>query len=185
MADTALLVLDMQEDIVSMHKEVKEIPAVIQEIAGLIAWARERSIPIVYSRVAFRPSYVDTMPRMPQIKQYGVLNETQPGSQIIGALKPAPEDSIVIKRRTGVFYNTDLEIVLRGLGARTLIFTGLSTPRVIESTVREGESRDFNCVVASNGCMAETLEQHRNSLTAMGNWFAEILTAAEIKKKYG
>lgn len=183
-AGVALLILDMQNDILAFHQRDHHVEEVIRTIKGLADWAHASNVPVIYSRVAFRPSYVDALPGMPIIKERHMLDETQRGSAIIDELKPEENDTVVVKRRIGVFYNTDLEVVLRSMRAQTLLFTGMSTSRVVESTVREAQNRDFKNIVISDGCAATSPELHENSLRSMADFFAEIMTAAEAKAKF-
>ncbi len=89
-----------------------------------------------------------------------------------------------MKRRTGAFYMTDLELVLRGMGVTTLIVTGMSTARAVESTVREAHNRDYGCVVVSDACLADTPQLHEHALESMGDWFATIVTTAQAREDY-
>jgi len=181
----ALLVLDMQNDGVKVtHAGDERTARVVQTIAGLIDWARRKEIPIVYSRVCYRDSYVDAHPHSPARQRHN-LKEDDPGSQVIDELRPRAGDFVVVKRRTGAFYGTDLEIILRGLGARSLLFTGTSTGRAVESTVREAHSRDFENVVVSDACYARNEELHQAALPSMGDWFAEIKSAEEAQAPFG
>lgn len=181
MQGVALLVIDMQKDMFVLNERLERA---VHTISDLIGWARSNSIPVIYSRVAFRPSYVDGLPHAPHIKERRLLCEASPGSEIIEELKPASDDLIVIKRRTSVFYGTDLDVLLRALGTHTLLFTGFSTARAIESTVREAHNRDLRCVVASDACWARTMDLHENALKSMADWFARVMTAEEIKKQF-
>jgi biuret amidohydrolase len=180
MPKSALLVLDMQPDIAAFHQG--GIEPVVATIKDLIAWARTQSIPIIYSRVAFRPSYVDAFPGAAQmLKPRNMLREDLPGSGIIPELAPQADDIVITKRRVGVFYQTDFELILRSLGSQTLIYTGMSTARVVESTVREAHNRDFQNIVVSDATTATSDELHQAALRSMGDWFAKIKTAAEVK----
>ena len=176
----ALLVIDLQNDVIDLYGRTPWMERVITNIAGLIACGRERAIPIVYIRVAFRASFVDVMPDKPMIQERNMMRETDRGADVIDELRPHPLDAIVTKRRTGGFYMTDLELVLRGLGAKTLIVTGMSTARAVESTVREAHNRDFKSIVVSDACLADTPEIHEHALESMGDWFAEIRTSAAV-----
>jgi nicotinamidase-related amidase len=137
----ALLVLDVQDDIVGLYGRTPWMESVIGAIAGSIATARERDVPVAFVRVAFRPSYADVMPNRPSIKGRNRLNESQPGGDVIDDLRPQPLEAIVTKRRTGAFYMTDLELLLRRLGAVKLIVTRMSTARAVKSKVREAHPR--------------------------------------------
>jgi nicotinamidase-related amidase len=182
-SEVALLVIDMQNDIVRKYTHDDYMRKTIDVIKDMVQWAKERKVPVVYVRVCFRQSHVDAAASSPDRERH-YLEETEHGSQIIDELRPASDALVVVKRRTGAFYGTDLEIVLRGLGAKTLLFTGTSTARAVESTVREAHSRDFKCIVLSDGCYARTREMHQNSLNAMADWFSQVMTADETKAKF-
>lgn len=175
----------MENDIIAFQPRDAWVEGTLATVADLIAWARSKQVPVVYVRVAHRPSYVDAPPHAAaHLKSRKMLLDGARGAEIVDELKPQPDDPVVIKRRTSGFYNTELEVVLRGLGARTLLFTGKSTARAVESTVREARDRDFTCIVVSDGCLAGTRVLHDNALNAMGDWFAEVMTAAEAKSKF-
>jgi biuret amidohydrolase len=180
----ALLVIDVQNDILDLYGRTPWMEQVVGNIAHLIAGARAGDVPIVYVRVAFRPSFVDVMPGKPMIQERDMLRETARGASMIDELQPQPLDIVITKRRTGAFYMTDLELVLRKLGVATLLVTGMSTARAVESTVREAHNRDFNCVVVSDACLADTPKLHENALESMGDWFASIATTAQVREEH-
>lgn len=184
MQGVVLLVIDMQNDMFVLNERGRQVERLIETISELVRWARSKAIPIIYTRVAFRPSYVDGLPHAPHIKERHLLCETARGSQVLAELEPTPDDFVVVKRRTSVFYGTDLDVLLRALGTHTLLFTGYSTARAIESTVREAHNRDLRCVVASDGCWARTQELHDNALKSMADWFAKVMTAKEIQEQF-
>src|SRR4051812_17060125 len=59
---------------------------------------------------------------------------------------PQPADAVLYKHRFSGFYGTELDAVLRGLGVRTLVFTGCTTSVCVESTLRDAFFRDYRCV---------------------------------------
>lgn len=180
----ALLVLDMQNDICNFHGRNADLERLISNIRSFSAWARTANIPHIYSRVAYRPSYIDGMPRMPIVKERHILDETQPGSWFIDELAPKENDVVVTRRRVSAFYNTDLEIVLKGLKIHTLLFTGMSTARVVESTAREASDRDYRAVIISDACSADTVEKHENALKSIADFFGEVTTMEAAKKAF-
>lgn len=182
----ALLILDMQNDIRQFHGKPEELKQLIGNIKSLADWARSAGITVIHSRVAFRPSYVDCMPHAAAfLKERNMLNESLPGSASIPELAPQPGDIDIVRRRVSAFYNTDLEVVLRGLKANTLLLTGMSTARVVESTARDANDRDYNAIVVSDCCDADTHEKHENALKAIADFFGKVMTAEEVKKALG
>jgi nicotinamidase-related amidase len=184
MQGLALLVIDMQNDMFVLNERGPQVERLIATVSQLLEWARSKTIPVIYTRVAFRASYVDGLPRAPHIKARQLLCETSKGSEIIAELTPRADDFVVVKRRTSVFYGTDLDVLLRALGTRTLLFTGFSTARAIESTVRDAHNRDLECIVVSDGCWARTQELHDNALKSMADWFARVMTSTELKQRF-
>ncbi|WP_425417609.1 cysteine hydrolase family protein [Oricola indica] len=174
----ALLVLDMQNDIMGFQDK-DALPAVVATIGRLLSWARSSRVPVIYSRVAFRPGYVDALPQLPTVKTYGILDETKPGSDVIDELAPQEGDIVVVKRRVGAFYNTELELVLRSLGIGTLLLAGVSTDRVVESTVRDASDRNFRNIVVSDGCTSSTDGRHKSALESIAGFFGEVMSADE------
>ena len=63
--------------------------------------------------------------------------------EIADELKPTGDDIILDKQRYSAFYNTNLEVLLRGLGVTMVVVTGVTTNICVELTVRDAFFRDF------------------------------------------
>lgn len=179
---TAVLVIDMQNGFI--HEEgslptqgvaLPNLPAVIAANADLLARARELGLPVIYTRHVFRPDFVEVPPKM-----LATLPMDPPplvrgswDADIHDALAPEAGDKIIDKSRFDAFLYTDLETVLRGLGVTRLIVTGVVTSICVESTVRSGQQRDFEMLVASD-CVSAPEEFHQPALDIMANTFAEV-----------
>src|SRR5258707_15783012 len=66
-------------------------------------------------------------------------------------LEPQEGDHVVEKMRMNGFYETRLDILLRGLGVETLIITGAWTNMSLEHTTRHAADAGYVAVVASDG----------------------------------
>src|SRR4029079_9706816 len=75
---------------------------------------------------------------------------------IIDELTPELGDIIVSKQRFSGFHGTDLDTVLRTIGARTLVVTGCTTSLCVESTLRDAFFRDYRPLLLAD-CTAEPL----------------------------
>jgi len=58
-------------------------------------------------------------------------------------ITPTASDIVVTKRRVSAFAGSDLEVVLRTLGVRHLVLTGIATSGVVLTTLREASDKDF------------------------------------------
>ena len=78
------------------------------------------------------------------------------GYEILNELAPQAEDWFVEKNRLSAFFQTNLELVLRGLGAETTLITGVLTNQCIGATCKDALYRDFKPIVVEE-CVGTTL----------------------------
>jgi nicotinamidase-related amidase len=159
---TALLVMDLQADIVAQYGDA--CAPLLERTATLIAAARAAQVPIIYIVVGFRPGYPEASPRNPifgRLATTGRFMTTTPGADIAPAVQPRPEDIIIVKHRVSAFSGTDLEMILRARGIETLVLTGLATSGVVLSTVVCGFDADYRLVVVTDCCADSDQEVHR------------------------
>ena len=91
-------------------------------------------------------------------------------------IRPQPDEAIVIKHRFGAFESTDLDLVLRSQGIRSVVMTGIATNVCVETTARQAFMRDYYVVFTSD-CTATysqrahdaTLREHRPFLRTGGD----------------
>jgi nicotinamidase-related amidase len=100
---------------------------VVAANAELIAAARAAGLPVLYARHVFRADPLDVPARV-----VGLLpDEPKPlvrgswDADVIDELKPAEGGRIMDENRYGAFLYTDLELVLRAMGVRRLLVTGV------------------------------------------------------------
>ena len=158
---TALLVMDVQRGIV---ERFADDAGYLQRLSGAITAARAAAIPVVYVTISFRPGHPEISPRnatFAAAAASGRLVDGTPATQIHPAVAPQPGDLVVTKRRVSAFTGSDLQVVLRSLGAGTLVLTGIATSGVVLSTLRQAADLDYRLVVLSDGCLDADPEVHR------------------------
>jgi biuret amidohydrolase len=180
----ALLLVDLENDIV----KGKLAPAdadrtfgpVLANCRRLLDAARARGVPVIFTRIAFRPGYADANPHSPARKMGDSLLVDTWGTGIVDELRPLPGETVITKKRTSAFFGSELEILLRGLGVRSLILTGGATNRAVESTARDGHAYDYEVLVVADACAAMTPEFHGPSLRSMADFFGAVYTTDDI-----
>ena len=103
------------------------------------------------------------------------------GAAPAAGLEPQDGDHVVEKMRMNGFYETRLDILLRGLGADQLVITGAWTNMSIEHTARHGADAGYEVVVASDGTSTTGEEWQNAALNYAMTNVAKVATCAEIK----
>ena len=165
---TALLVIDMQNDLIKTTEEpfnavtkMVKSKGVISNTAKVIMAARQAGMPIVFIGHVHRKDNADIFPTITDLMLQGLVPplraamvEGTPGAYFVDELKPLPGDHIIWKRRSNAFYNSDLELMLRRWGIDTVIIAGVVTNGCVANTLRGAQERDMHVIVLSDCCAA-------------------------------
>ncbi|MGD0700363.1 MAG: isochorismatase family cysteine hydrolase [Trebonia sp.] len=156
-----LLLMDFQHGIVERIAD----PAVVDAAGRAAKAARAAGIPVMFVRVAFRPGYPEAAasnPTFGAVSQLGdAMTQDHPATQVHAALEPRPDEPVIIKRRVSAFSGSDLDVLLRGANADSLILAGISTSGVVLSTVRQAADLDYRLAVLADACADQDPEVHR------------------------
>ena len=179
---TALVVIDAQNDFLhpdgwyaAQGIDIGHMQRCIEPLKALLAAARTKGIPIVWTRHGIR-GVEDGGPFMqlrPFLAEGGLRRETW-GWEVLADLSPQPDDWYVAKTRLSAFYGTDLEVVLRGLRAETVLMTGVLTNQCVAATSKDAMFRDFKPIVIEE-CTGTTLPHlHEPAIEMMRVGWAEV-----------
>jgi ureidoacrylate peracid hydrolase len=180
-AACAVIVVDMQNDFGSpggaFHRagiDISMIRGAVEPTRRVLAAARRNAIPVIYLKMAFKPDLSDAGPvHSPNLARHqllGVGSEVLApdgstsrvlvrntwNTDIVAELAPGPADVLLYKHRFSGFFETELDGVLRKMGARHLIVTGCTTSICVESTIRDAMFRDYSCVLLED-CTGEPI----------------------------
>src|SRR5690242_14521426 len=193
---TALIIQDMQNDVIieggafadSGAPEHAKQQNVVENVARLAAACREAGVPVIHIWYIVEPGATglkQNAPLFEGVKSANALVRGSWGAAPAEGLEPQEGDHVVEKMRMNGFYETRLDILLRGLGAETLIITGAWTNMSIEHTARHAADAGYRAVVASDGTSTVNDEwQHAALNYAMQN-VASVATCAEIAEAIG
>lgn len=95
-------------------------------------------------------------------------------------VSPLPGEPIVTKHRFDAFLNTDLDLILRSNGVRSLVIAGVATNVCVETTARQAFVRDYYVVLPSDGAAAYSAEEQAASLTTIDRYFGQVTTCDEV-----
>jgi nicotinamidase-related amidase len=200
-ARTALVAVDMHRGhldpaVATLPLAAERCGPVIKRAAALFADLRARGVPVVHVVTEYRDAaeiaanpFWKAAHDDPSKARRGILRHNlagSPGTEIIPELH-APADLVVrSKKRYSVFAPTDLEFVLRRLGADTVILAGINTTTCVLCAAFEATNRDFRVVVAADAVDSmDGEEMHRFALRLIAAAIGWPLTNDEILRALG
>ena len=156
-----LLVMDFQQGILERVGDESVLGAATCAVKA----ARANTIPVMFVRVAFRAGYPEVTGAnlaFGNMHQAGdAMTQEHPATQVHPALEPRKDEPIIIKRRVSAFSGSDLDVLLRGANADTLILAGIATSGVVLSTLCQAADLDYRLVVLADACADPDPEVHR------------------------
>ena len=190
MPKTALLLMDLQNGFLHLDGEMAgdfptQAKAMLDAVRRLVAWAHERQIPVIWVGLAFRPGGYDAERRDTLNRAAKALTIGSWQAEFLNGLGRRDDDILVLRKRPSAFFQTDLTFALRGLGVEQLIVGGCSTNWAVESTVRDGQSHDYEMIVVREATDTPFTELHEPSLRSMEAIFAKVKTLAEVVEPTG
>lgn len=128
--------------------DISHMQRVIEPTKRLNDECRRRGVPIVWTRHGTK-GLEDGGPFMEirEILHDGGLRQGTWGYELLDELDARPEDWYVEKNRLSAFFQTNLELVLRGLDAETVLITGVLTNQCVGATTKDALFRNFKPIV--------------------------------------
>ena len=161
----ALIVIDMQRDFVepggfgeTLGNDVTRLQAIVPTVKALIGLFRDAGWPVIHTREGHRPDLSDCPPakrergnptlRIGDSGPMGrILIHGEPGHGIVSALAPVAGELVIDKPGKGSFYATPLGDELMKRGITNLVVAGVTTEVCVQTTMREANDRDYECLL--------------------------------------
>lgn len=184
LAQTALVIIDMQRDFVepggfgeALGNDVTPLLGIVPAIADLLsAWRKQGGLTI-HTREGHPPDLSDCPPsklmRGAPSKRIGddgpmgrILIQGEAGHSIIEALAPHAGEWVIDKPGKGMFWNTGLHERLQAQGITHLLFTGVTTEVCVQTSMREANDRGYECLLL-NDCTESYFPEFKASTIEM------------------
>jgi nicotinamidase-related amidase len=137
--NTALLVIDMQRDVVATAHDARQV---IDNINALVDRARAEDVPVIWVQHAD-----EGMP------------EGSPGWEYVDELRRADDEPLVHKHFGDSFEDTDLEDLLADRQVGRLVVTGAQTDACIRSTLHGALARGYDATLVADAHTTEDMRE--------------------------
>lgn len=162
---------------------LRQALAVAPALARLKKKAREAGVPVIY----VNDNFGQWRSEMSKLIQYCLRPEAA-GRTFVEQLRPDDEDYFVLKPMHSAFYQTPLDLLLRELGASSIILSGLATNSCILCTAHDANMRNIKIIVPRDCCTARTPREHKQALEhigAMADAKVVLSSSLSLEKAHG
>lgn len=176
-SETALLLIDVINDLDFRDgpRLLRHAVPMADNLARLKSRLKEAGVPAIYVNDNFGRWQSNFQTLLEHCLSEGVT-----GRELVARLIPEEDDYFVLKPKHSAFFSTTLDTLLRYLGVKRLIITGVATNICVLFTANDAYMRDFEIYVPQDCVSANTLKEHRWALGQM-----ESLLHADIRKSAG
>jgi bifunctional isochorismate lyase/aryl carrier protein len=178
---SALLVIDMQNYFLDANGQLF-IPVgsfILSQIKKLVLSYYDRGLPVIFTRYCvLKREESDIMNRW-----WGnVLLVDDPISYVTKELDTS-KGTVILKPAYSSFYKTELDSILKNLGARQVVITGVMTHLCCETTARDAFQRGYEVYFVIDGTGTYNEEIHTASIFNLSHGFVVPVTTQEILKR--
>ena len=191
MSQTALLVLDMQNELIDPKGKVGEEGfakvvderKLIEKTRAVLDAARAKGVLVAFVRVGFRADYADAISRSARLNRLKKMNAIVIGTwglEFPEAIRPLAGEMVYTKRAVNPFFNTGLMTWLHRHGVQTLALCGVYTHMVVDSAARYADDSGFVVKVIEDCCASPDPELHRIECEKILPLFGTVISSKEF-----
>jgi nicotinamidase-related amidase len=152
---------------------------VLPNVRRLQATARERGVEVIHVRIA--SSTADGRDSALRYKALGLRTPRDTKeAQLLEEVAPQGDELVLSKVTSSAFNSTNIDRLLRNLGIRNLVITGVVTNGCVESTARSAAELDYGTIVVEDATAAMAPQLHEHSILSMSYKDAAIRSTDEV-----
>ena len=132
----------------------------------MVSRFRAKGAPVVFIQEVHKPSLVDIGRELDGNEGVHCI-EGEQATELHPGLEPLPEEYLIKKRRYSAFFGSELDIVLKGYKAQTIILIGGMTDVCIHYTAVDAHQLDYHFRTVSDMVIGSSPKLHDAALRAM------------------
>ncbi|MEV4314325.1 isochorismatase family cysteine hydrolase [Actinocrispum sp. NPDC049592] len=177
--DTALIVIDVLEAFFEPGRPAYYPDSVnaLDPIKSLLTRARDQERLVVHAVERHRPGLADFEHR--KIPVHCEIGDDQ--SPYVAGFEPidSPREVELPKRRYSAFYGTDLDLLLREQGVRSLVFAGVKTNVCVRATIQDAFAAGYEILLAREATNSNRPHLAEASLEDIDRYFGSVVSVEQ------
>lgn len=174
--NTALVLIDLQNSVVSVQTKPHSVEDVLKNVNDLIAAFRKKQLPIVLVNVKPAGEWINArkeakMPSFPNDENIYKISDK------VNADK---NDIYITKHTWSAFFETELNNELKKKSITNTVLGGISTSIGVEGTARAASELGYNITLATDAMTDRVEAAHHHSIQNIFSRLGETGTTKEI-----
>jgi nicotinamidase-related amidase len=163
-SEMALLLIDVINDLdfPEANQLLRYTWPMARKVLRLKQRAKKAGVPVIYVNDNFGRWRSDFRRQV-----LHCLRENSRGREIVSLLRPDEDDYFVLKPKHSGFFSTTLDTLLRYLGSKKLILTGIAGNFCVLFTANDAYMRDYDLIIPSDCTVSNTAAENRDALILM------------------
>jgi len=94
--------------------------------------------------------------------------------KVIDRIRPEGDEIVLPKSSSSVFISTHIDYILRNLGVRQLVLSGLLTDQCVESAIRDACDLGYLVTQVTDACLTYSEDRHDRSLRTIKGYCRQV-----------
>jgi maleamate amidohydrolase len=178
----ALVVIDIQKGFTLDESPLGGgLDDMIENVNDVVALAKKKNVPIIYTVVAWRPDSGDggmILKKIPPLKPFTIGSRW---AELDDRMDYDPDkDYFIIKKQFSCFFGTELLNILISHGIDTCILVGDSTSGCVRSTAISSAAHGFHTIVPLECVGDRSQDAHEANLFDINAKFGDVVQKQEV-----
>lgn len=156
------------------------LDAEVEATARLLAVARERGVPVVFTTIGFDPDLADASIWPQKMPALGELVVGTKWVEIDPRLERRPGEAVVLKKGASAFFGTNLASILVGARVDTVVLCGATTSGCVRATAVDLLQLGWPTVVPRECVGDRARGPHEANLFDIQAKYADVLPVDEV-----
>lgn len=179
-ARSVFLVHDMQNYFLRFYGDNNPLVLqLIKQLAQLCDWARSQGIPVVYTAQPTEQS-AEQRALLTDMWGPGLVGMEPELADVVAALAPKPEDTVLVKWRYSAFARSELETLMKEWQRDQLLIGGVYAHIGCMATALDAFMRDIQPFMVADALADFSAAEHRMALEYVAGRCGAVITAAQL-----
>jgi N-formylmaleamate deformylase len=176
----ALLVVDFSRGFTEAEFPTgTDLSAEVEATARLAEAARSKSVPVIFTVIAFHETLRDAGVWPAKFPGATALVEGTPGVDLDPRLQSGPDDLVVVKKGASAFFGTNVAGILAAQRVDTVIVCGATTSGCVRASVVDSMQYGFQTMVVRDCVGDRAAGPHEANLFDMQAKYADVVSLDE------